>query len=51
MKLIDILNERQYKTDKHTSHDYIQTIYDPMFEVIKDDNISLCRLVFIMVKV
>jgi len=44
MKLIDILNERQYKTDKHTSHDYIQTIYDPMFEVIKDDNISLCEI-------
>jgi len=44
MKLIDILKEKKYDTDKHTAHDYIQTIYDPMFEVIKDDNVSFCEI-------
>ena len=44
MKLIDILNDKGYKTDKHTSHNYIQDYYDQAFEPYKDLNINFLEI-------
>ena len=32
MKLIEILKEKKYNTDKHTNHKYIQDFYEKLFE-------------------
>ena len=44
MRLLDILNEKHYNTDKHTDHDYVQTIYDPMFEVWQYSKINFLEI-------
>ena len=44
MKLIDILNDKGYKTDKHTSHNYIQDYYDQAFEPYKDLDINFLEI-------
>jgi cephalosporin hydroxylase len=44
MTLLDILKEKKYDTDKHTAHDYIQTIYDPMFEVWQYSKINFLEI-------
>jgi hypothetical protein len=44
MRLLDILNEKHYNTDKHTDHDYVQTIYDPMFKVWQHSEINFLEI-------
>jgi hypothetical protein len=44
MTLFDILKEKKYDTDKHTAHNYIQKIYDPMFEVLQDSEINFLEI-------
>ena len=44
MRLLDILNEKHYNTDKHTDHDYVQTIYDPMFKVWQYSKINFLEI-------
>ena len=44
MKLIDILNTKKYKTDKHTVHQYIQEYYEDVFSEYKDKSISLLEI-------
>lgn len=44
MKLIDILNQRQYRTDKHTVHRYIQEFYESEFDKYRDKPIRLLEI-------
>ena len=42
--LINILNEKNYNTDKHTSHKYIQDFYEKEFIPFQSKNISLLEI-------
>ena len=44
MKLIDILNERKYQTDKHTDHHYIQEFYEIEFENLRDKELNVLEI-------
>ena len=44
MKLIDILNDKGYKTDKHTSHNYIQGYYEKAFSPYQNKNINFLEI-------
>lgn len=44
MKLIDILNERKYQTDKHTDHHYIQEFYEIEFEHLRDKELNILEI-------
>ena len=42
--LINILNEKNYNTDKHTAHKYIQDFYEKEFIPFQSKNISLLEI-------
>ena len=42
--LINILNEKNYDTDKHTNHTYIQDFYEKEFTTYQDKPISLLEV-------
>lgn len=44
MKLLEILNIKKYKTDKHTTHQYVQEYYETAFVPYKDKPISLLEI-------
>jgi hypothetical protein len=44
MTLLDILNEKRYKTDKHTDHHYIQQLYDDAFLPFKESNLNFLEI-------
>jgi hypothetical protein len=44
MRLIDILKEKQYKTDKWTDHHYVQEIYEPLFAQYREKEINFCEV-------
>ena len=44
MRLIDILEEKQYNTDKWTDHHYVQEIYEPLFAKYREENVNFCEV-------
>ena len=44
MRLIDILEQKQYKTDKWTDHHYVQEIYEPLFAQYQEKEINFCEI-------
>jgi len=44
MRLIEILEEKQYKTDKWTDHHYVQDIYEPLFAQYREKEINFCEV-------
>ena len=40
MRLIDILEEKKYNTDKWTDHHYVQEIYEPLFAKYREENVN-----------
>ena len=44
MKLIEILQQKQYDTDKWTAHHYVQELYDPEFAPYREKEINFLEL-------
>jgi polysaccharide deacetylase 2 family uncharacterized protein YibQ len=44
MTLLDILNEKKYRTDKHTDHHYIQQFYDEAFLSFRESNLNFLEI-------
>jgi SAM-dependent methyltransferase len=44
MKLIEILQKKKYKTDKHTYHKYIQEYYEEAFSKYQDKSTNLLEI-------
>ena len=44
MKLIDILSEKRYGTDKHTSHHYVQEFYEPEFVDLQEKELNILEI-------
>tara|TARA_R100001510_G_C7567560_1_gene145265 strand:+ start:54 stop:659 length:606 start_codon:yes stop_codon:yes gene_type:complete len=44
MRLIEILEQKQYKTDKWTDHHYVQEIYEPLFSQYREREINFCEI-------
>jgi predicted O-methyltransferase YrrM len=42
--LLNILQTRRYRTDKHTDHHYVQDFYDPAFAPFKEKPISFLEI-------
>ena len=40
-KLIDILKEKKYDTDKWTDHYYVQDLYEPLFEQYQNKKVNV----------
>ena len=39
-KLIDILKDKKYQTDKWTDHYYVQDLYEPLFEQFQNKKVN-----------
>ena len=44
MKLIDILTERGYRTDKHTDHRYVQEFYEKEFADLQEKKLNVLEI-------
>ena len=44
MKLIDILRQKQYDTDKWTDHYYVQDLYEPLFEQFQNKKVNVLEI-------
>ena len=43
-KLIDILKEKKYQTDKWTDHYYVQDLYEPLFEQFQNKKVNVLEI-------
>jgi len=43
-KLIDILKEKKYDTDKWTDHYYVQDLYEPLFEQFQNKKVNVLEI-------
>ena len=48
MKLIEILQQKQYNTDKWTDHHYVQELYEPEFQPFQDKEINFLEIGVLM---
>ena len=46
--LMEILNSKRYRTDKHTSHSYVQEYYEDAFKKYQDKEISFLEIGVLM---
>jgi len=44
MKLIEILQQKQYNTDKWNTHHYVQELYDPEFTLYREKEINFLEI-------
>ena len=43
-KLIDILKDKKYQTDKWTDHYYVQDLYEPLFEQFQNKKVNVLEI-------